>query len=121
MYTLFENTPFSHGYFFPRFHPQIRFLYHLKALVTENSKISSTKSSMECQEIITKHFFFCPSSSREFRHFVCLLFVAEFPDRLKNCNRRFYFGIFENNVVVFTLCMFGNTLVLFVGAPPQAH
>ena len=38
------------------------YIYHLKALVAENPKISSTKSSKKCQEIITKHFFFCPSS-----------------------------------------------------------
>ena len=52
------------------------YIYHLKALVAENPKISSTKSSKKCQEIITKHFFFCPSSWRKFWHFVCLFIFS---------------------------------------------
>ena len=96
------------------------YIYHLKALVAENPKISSTKSSKKCQEIITKHIFFCLSSSREFRHFVCLFIFRSRVSR-QTKNQRFYFGIFENNVVIFTFWISGDTLVLFVGAPPQAH
>ena len=104
-------------HFFPKVNLHTDYIYHLKALVAQNPKISSSKSSKKCQEIITKHFFFCLSSWKEFRHFVCL-FIFRCRVSRQTKNRRFYFGIFENNVVIFTLCISGNALVLFVGAPP---
>ena len=65
-------SPLLDGHFLSTFHPQMRYLYHFKALVAGNSNIWSIGSSMECHEIITKHFFSCPSSWREFWHFFCL-------------------------------------------------
>ena len=98
-----STAPFPDGHFFPRFHPQIRFLYHLEALLTENSKMSSTKSSMECQEIITKHFFFCPSSWREFRHFICLLIFCCRVSRRTKKNLQFFWHFWKLNGYLLSL------------------
>ena len=77
-----SQSPLLDEHFFPRYRPQTWFLYHLKALVTENSKISPTGSSAESHEIITKHFFFCPSSWKKFSIFFVIVFLYRGVSRL---------------------------------------
>ena len=67
-----NETLLAQTHFFPKVNLHTDYIYHLKALITENSKITSTKSSKKCREIIVKQFFFCPRSWRKFWHFVCL-------------------------------------------------
>ena len=90
-------TPLLDGHFLSTFHPQMRYLYHFKALVAGNSNIWSIGSSMECHEIITKHFFSCPSSWREFWHFFCLFIFRCRVSRQTKKNCEFFWHFWKLN------------------------
>ena len=90
-------SPLLDGHFLSTFHPQMRYLYHFKALVAGNSNIWSIGSSMECHEIITKHFFSCPSSWREFWHFFCLFIFRCRVSRQTKKNCEFFWHFWKLN------------------------
>ena len=90
-------SPLLDGHFLSTFHPQMRYLYHFKALVAGNSNIWSIGSSMECHEIITKHFFSCPSSWREFWHFFCLFIFRCRVSRQNKKNCEFFWHFWKLN------------------------
>ena len=66
---------------------------------------------MECQEIIAKHVFFCPSSWREF----AISFVIDFfyrgvsRLRVQKCTD---FGFFEYYVAIYIIWTTGNVVAL---------
>ena len=75
---------------------------------------------MECQEIISKHFFFCPSSLREF----AISFVIDFfyrgvsRLRVQKCTD---FGFFEYCVAIYAIWTTGNVVALHGWWCPSSH